>query len=98
MPATNGVEPAFSTRIDLPEKGLLPVIQLLNECLADTADLYSQIKHAHWSVKGLNLFQLHELFDQLAGEVLPESNRIGRLGDGNRAHGSIEIHLARVPG
>ena len=43
----------------------------MNECLADTADLYSQIKHAHWSVKGLNFFQLHELFDQLAGEVLP---------------------------
>jgi starvation-inducible DNA-binding protein len=56
---------------DLPEKGLLPVIQLLNERLADTTDLYSQIKQADWNVKGLNFFKLHELFDQLADEVLP---------------------------
>jgi starvation-inducible DNA-binding protein len=44
-------------------------IQLLNQQLADTFDLYSQLKQAHWNVKGLQFFQLHELFDKLADEV-----------------------------
>jgi len=47
------------------------MIQLLNGRLADTADLYSQVKQAHWNVKGSDFYQLHELFDQLAGEVFP---------------------------
>ncbi len=63
--------PAFASRIDLPEKDRQPLIELLNERLADTADLYSQVKQAHWNVKGPNFFQLHELFDQLAGDVFP---------------------------
>ena len=37
--------------------------------LADTSNLY--IKQAHWNAKGLNFFQLHELFDDLAGGVFP---------------------------
>ncbi len=44
-------------------------IALLNQHLADMADLYSQIKQAHWNVKGMQFFQLHELFDRLADEV-----------------------------
>ena len=71
MPATKIAAPTFATRIDLPEADRHPMIELLNQRLADTADLYSQIKQAHWNVKGLNFFQLHELFDQLAGEVFP---------------------------
>jgi starvation-inducible DNA-binding protein len=61
----------FATRIDLADQDRRALIDLLNARLADTADLYSQIKQAHWNVKGLNFFQLHELFDQLATEVFP---------------------------
>jgi len=61
----------FPTRIDLPENDRHAMIQLLNGRLADTADLYSQVKQAHWNVKGSDFYQLHELFDQLAGEVFP---------------------------
>ncbi len=61
----------FPTRIDLPESERQPMVELLNARLADTADLYSQIKQAHWNVKGPNFFQLHLLFDQLAGELFP---------------------------
>ncbi|MCX6631716.1 MAG: DNA starvation/stationary phase protection protein Dps [Candidatus Solibacter sp.] len=71
MPSSNTVAPCFATRIDLPEKDRHALIELLNQRLADTADLYSQIKQAHWNVRGLNFFQLHELFDGLAGEVFP---------------------------
>jgi starvation-inducible DNA-binding protein len=71
MTATKSVTPTFPTHIDLPENDRQPLIELLNARLADTADLYSQIKQAHWNVKGPNFFQLHILFDQLAGEVFP---------------------------
>ncbi len=71
MPATKTATPAFPTKIDLLEKERQAIIELLNARLADTADLYSQIKQAHWNVKGLNFYQLHELFDELAGEVFP---------------------------
>jgi starvation-inducible DNA-binding protein len=71
MPATKLPAQIYSTRIDLPEKERHYLIDLLNQRLADTADLYSQTKQAHWNVKGLNFFQLHELFDGLAGDVFP---------------------------
>jgi starvation-inducible DNA-binding protein len=45
------------------------MIGLLNQQLADTFDLYSQAKQAHWNVKGPQFFELHELFDKLAEEL-----------------------------
>ncbi|MGH2586530.1 MAG: DNA starvation/stationary phase protection protein Dps [Dehalococcoidia bacterium] len=65
----NGRGRTFTTRIDLPERVRSRVIALLNQQLADTSDLYSQTKQAHWNVKGPEFFQLHELFDQLAESV-----------------------------
>ena len=60
---------AFITRIDLPSGTREKMIVLLNQQLADTFDLYSQTKQAHWNVKGAQFYQLHELFDKLA-EIL----------------------------
>lgn len=56
----------FPTHIDIPEGQRIELIELLNARLADTFDLYSQLKNAHWNVKGSDFIQLHELFDQLA--------------------------------
>src|SRR5262245_50512304 len=61
----------FATRIDLPADKRAQLIELLNQQLADTFDLYSQTKQAHWNVKGSDFYQLHELFDDLA-EPLPK--------------------------
>jgi starvation-inducible DNA-binding protein len=58
------------TSIDLDSETREQVITLLNQQLADTFDLYSQTKQAHWNVKGAQFFQLHELFDKLATETL----------------------------
>jgi starvation-inducible DNA-binding protein len=59
----------FATRIDIPEAQRAELIELLNRRLADTFDLYSQVKQAHWNVKGSDFIQLHELFDLLATNV-----------------------------
>src|SRR5690349_14643111 len=57
------------TSIDLDGETREQIVTLLNQQLADTFDLFSQTKQAHWNVKGSQFFQLHELFDKLAEEV-----------------------------
>ncbi len=58
------------TRQDLPAKVRAQVVDILNESVAETFDLYSQVKQAHWNVKGQNFYQNHLLFDEIAGELL----------------------------
>lgn len=53
------------TRPGRPGEGRRPA----HQHLADTFDLYSQTKQARWNVKGMQFFQLHELFDTLAAAV-----------------------------
>lgn len=97
MPATKTARATFPTHIDLPENDRQPLIELLNGRLADTADLYSQVKQAHWNVKGLNFFQLHGLFDQLAGEVFPFIDLIAERATalGGVAMGTVRMAAAR---
>src|SRR3954452_3540321 len=63
-------ERKFETRIDIAEGSREQLIQLLNARLADTFDLYSQLKQAHWNVKGSDFIQLHLLYDQVAESVI----------------------------
>ncbi|MBW4662571.1 MAG: DNA starvation/stationary phase protection protein Dps [Drouetiella hepatica Uher 2000/2452] len=57
------------TRIDLPQDLRIQVIAVLNQSLASTLDLKTQVKQAHWNVKGMDFFQLHSLFDEMAEEL-----------------------------
>lgn len=56
----------FQTRHALPPEIRERLVGLLNQNLADSFDLYTQTKQAHWNVKGMNFYQLHLLFDELA--------------------------------
>ncbi|OGB84541.1 DNA starvation/stationary phase protection protein Dps [candidate division TM6 bacterium RIFCSPHIGHO2_12_FULL_32_22] len=57
------------TKISIPEKKRVQLIEILNKSLASTADLYAQLKQAHWNVKGPEFIALHKLFDEIAEEV-----------------------------
>ncbi len=57
---------AFSSSVGVPESNRQALTTLLNLRLADTADLHSQVKWAHWNVKGKDFYQLHLLFDSIA--------------------------------
>ena len=59
----------FGTKIDIPADKRTKLVDLLNQQLVNTVDLRSQTKHAHWNVKGPNFYQLHLLFDSLAGSL-----------------------------
>jgi starvation-inducible DNA-binding protein len=59
----------YSTRIDIEPALRKSMVGLLNAQLADTLDLYTQVKQAHWNVKGAHFIALHELFDKLAEDL-----------------------------
>jgi starvation-inducible DNA-binding protein len=63
-------DPLHETRIDIPADARAKLVSLLNRQLADSLDLYTQAKYAHWNVKGSDFIQLHELFDAVATHVL----------------------------
>jgi starvation-inducible DNA-binding protein len=64
------IKKTFSTQNDMAAETRKNMIDLLNQQLSDTFDLYSQTKQAHWNVKGAQFYQLHKLFDELAGGLL----------------------------
>jgi starvation-inducible DNA-binding protein len=55
----------YSTRNDLPKATRAKAIDLLDARLADATDLQTQLKQAHWNVKGPTFIALHELFDEI---------------------------------
>lgn len=59
----------YTTKIDIGETSRAELVELLNQQLADTFDLYSQAKQAHWNVKGPGFYSLHLLFDAVAEAV-----------------------------
>src|SRR5215475_10273954 len=59
----------YPTRIDIPLEIRLYLITQLNQSLACTVDLRSQVKQASWNVKGKDFFQLQTLFDTIASEL-----------------------------
>lgn len=83
----------FSTRNDIPEEDRAQLVELLNARLADTFDLYSQVKQAHWSVKGPDFIQLHELYDGVAEIVLPFVDEIAERAT---ALGGLALGTARM--
>ncbi len=60
----------FSTKNDLPEATRAAMIETLNLRLADAIALQTQVKQAHWNVKGPNFIGLHKLFDEISGAML----------------------------
>ena len=83
----------FPSRIDLAPGARNKSIALLNQALADTFDLYSQTKQAHWNVKGLHFFQLHELFDKLAESL---EDQVDLIAERVTALGGTALGTARM--
>ncbi len=91
----------FETAVDLPAATRAAMIGLLNQKLADTTDLYSQTKQAHWNVKGIHFYPLHLLFDQLAEKRQEEADELAERATelGGYALGTVRLAAAssRLP-
>jgi starvation-inducible DNA-binding protein len=83
----------FSTRIDIADSSRDELVELLNARLADTFDLYSQLKQAHWNVKGSDFIQLHELYDTIAETVL---EYVDTIAERATALGGLALGTARM--
>lgn len=81
-----------ATRISLPEKDRTEIVVLLNKTLASVLDLYAQLKHAHWNVKGADFMPFHLLFDKLAEEIEEQADIVAEriMALGGTAMGTIQ--------
>jgi starvation-inducible DNA-binding protein len=64
--------PTANTAIKIDAASREKLIDLLNSQLALLCDLESQLRFAHWNVRGMNFASLHELFEKLADQVRGE--------------------------
>ena len=64
-----GDDKMYKTKNDIPEEKRTELGKLLNQRLADCIDLQTQMKQAHWNVKGPSFIALHELFDKINEDV-----------------------------
>jgi starvation-inducible DNA-binding protein len=83
----------FETRIDISADAREKLVELLNVRLADSFDLYSQLKQAHWNVKGSDFIQLHELYDTVAEDVL---EFVDTIAERATALGGLALGTARM--
>ena len=87
----------YKTKNDLPQATRTKIQSLLNERLADSVDLQTQVKQAHWNVKGSNFIGLHKLFDEIAEDIEDYSDllaeRIVQLG--GIAEGTARVAASR---
>jgi starvation-inducible DNA-binding protein len=83
----------FFTRNDIDLDNRRELIDLLNTQLADTFDMYSLLKQAHWNVKGPNFIALHELFDEIANGILPY---IDMIAERSTALGGMAMGTTRM--
>lgn len=91
---TNGhTQPLYATRIDLSADTRLQVIAILNQTLASSLDLKTQVKQAHWNVKGMDFYQLHELFDEMASEL---EEYVDMFAERVTALGGLAMGTARI--
>jgi starvation-inducible DNA-binding protein len=91
----------FPTKNSITLERRVELIDLLNIRLSEATDLYSQVKTAHWNVKGPNFIGLHELFDNIAESVSKHidiiAERVAQLG--GLAQGTIHsaVLVSKLP-
>jgi starvation-inducible DNA-binding protein len=87
----------YETENDIPQKRREELNALMNRRLADAVDLQSQMKQAHWNVKGPHFIGLHELFDKVDEAVESYvdliAERIVQLG--GIAEGTVRVAAGR---
>lgn len=81
------------SRIDIPVENRTKIVGIINATLATTIDLKTQIKQAHWNVKGMDFYQLHELFDEMASEI---EEYVDMFAERITALGGLAMGTARI--
>jgi starvation-inducible DNA-binding protein len=87
----------FPTSVGVPENNRQALIALLNQRLADSVDLKSQVKWAHWNVKGMHFIAVHELFDSVASHLEEQTDSLAEriTTVGGVANGTVRESAAK---
>jgi len=87
----------YASPSPLPEADRAALVAALNARLADGLDLHSQIKVAHWNIKGPHFATLHPLFETFAIALAAFNDQIAEraITLGGLAHGTAR-HVARA--
>ena len=95
---------SVNTHNDLDQETRERMVTLLNQQMADTFDLFSQTKQAHWNVKGPQFYQLHLLYDTLAeglegyvDEIAERTTALGGVAMGTVRMAAEETRLPEYP-
>jgi starvation-inducible DNA-binding protein len=88
----------------LPEPSRQRLVEALNARLADGLDLWTQVKVAHWNVKGPHFAALHPLFETFATSlanfndaVAERAVTLGGLAQGTARHAAKASKLPDYP-
>lgn len=94
----------YKTPSQLSEASRTELVRTLNARLADGLDLHSQIKVAHWNVRGPQFPSLHPLFEQFANQLATYNDSIaeravtlGGLAVGTARHVAKASRLSEYP-
>jgi starvation-inducible DNA-binding protein len=81
----------------LPEDARVKIADTLNARLADGLDLHSQIKVAHWNIKGPQFAALHPLFESFAISLANHNDAVAERAVtlGAKAYGTVR-HAAKA--
>ena len=89
----------------LDENSRVRLIESLNARLADGLDLWTQVKVAHWNVKGPQFASLHPLFETFAvslanfnDAVAERAVTLGGLAQGTARHVAATSKVPEYPG
>jgi starvation-inducible DNA-binding protein len=87
----------YETENDISAKRRSELNALMNQRLASAVDLQSQMKQAHWNVKGPSFIGLHELFDKVDEAVEDYVDKIAEriVQLGGIAEGTVRVSAAR---
>lgn len=84
---TNGAKIShrmYKNRVALSDDVKQKTVEEMSKTLSASLDTYTQAKFAHWNVKGMNFYQLHLVFDNVAHvirkQIDPIAERITQLG------------------
>ncbi len=104
MPTAQKSKTLYPSSSKLPIAARIRVIEGLNAVLTDGMDLYTQVKVAHWNIKGPNFAALHPFFDQIAtatagfnDQLAERAVALGGLATGTARHVAANSRLPDYP-
>ena len=86
----------YASPSHLPQEARQKIAAALQSVLADGLDLHSQIKVAHWNIKGMHFAALHPLFETFAVSLANHNDTVAERAVtlGAQIHGTAR-HVAK---